>query len=329
MDFITEAVETSKAAGAPVKLLWSREDDIQHDFYRPATYHSLRGGIDAAGSASAWKYRIVAPPIITRFLPGWIPERIFAWIGMLPHGVDPSSVEGAENTPYAVPNLEVSCARADVGIPVGFWRSVGNTHTGFVCESFIDELAHLAGKDPLDFRRALLKGAPRHLAAVELAAERAGWGTPLPAGRARGIAVHFSFGSYVAEVAEVSLDADGTPRVHSVVCVVDCGMVVNPDTVVAQMESGIVYGLSAALSGEINILKGRVTQTNFSDYPVLRMDRSPAIEVHIVPSREAPGGVGEPSTPPIAPAVTNALFALTGQRIRKLPIRTLQQVGSA
>jgi CO/xanthine dehydrogenase Mo-binding subunit len=225
--------------------------------------------------------------------------------------------------PYAVSNVQVDYALTDTGIPVGFWRSVNNSFNAFAVESFIDELAHAAKKDPYQYRRDLLSKAPRHLAALNLAAIKAGWGRPLPAGRARGIAVHKAFESFVAQVAEVSVERDGTVRVHRVVCGVDCGPVVNPSIVEAQMQSAIVYGLTAALKGQITIDKGRVQQSNFHDYQMLRMNEMPVIDVHIVPSTEAQGGVGEPGTPPIAPAVCNAIFAATGKRIRKLPIGTV------
>jgi isoquinoline 1-oxidoreductase beta subunit len=239
---------------------------------------------------------------------------------MVQNGLDPEAVEGAMELPYAIPNVRVDYVMAETGIPVGFWRSVNHSFNGFVVETFVDELAHATGKDPVAFRRRLLANAPRHLAALNLAADRAGWGTPLPTGRARGVAVHKSFESFVAQVAEVSLDGDQL-RVHRVVCAVDCGPVVNPDTVAAQMESGIVYGLTAALYGAITIENGRVVQGNFDTYQMLRMPEMPAVEVHIVPSADAQGGVGEPGTPPIAPAVANAVFTLTGRRIRTLPIQ--------
>jgi isoquinoline 1-oxidoreductase beta subunit len=312
LDFVQEALETSKAVGAPVKVIWSREDDVQHDVYRPACRHRLRAGLDASGRPAVWTHRIVAPSILARVFPNRVKD-----------GLDPEAVEGAAAMPYAVPAVHVDYVLADTGIPVGFWRSVNNSFNAFAVESFVDELAHAAGRDPYEYRRALLADQPRHRRVLELAAERAGWGTPLAAGRARGIAVWKSFESYVAQVAEVSRDADGAPRVHRVVCAVDCGPVVNPDTVAAQMESGIVYGLTAALWGEITIARGRVVQSNFHDYRMLRLAEMPRVEVHIVPSRDAQGGVGEPGTPPIAPAVANAVFALTGKRIRRLPIGTL------
>jgi len=229
-------------------------------------------------------------------------------------------VEGAENIPYSIPNLLVDLHSPRIGVPVLWWRSVGHSHTAFVVEGFLDEVAHAAGKDPFEFRRALLTDKPRHRGVLELAAQKAGWGKPLPSGRSRGIAVHESFGSFVAQVAEVSLE-EGRPRVRRVVCAIDCGRTVNPLTIEAQMESGIAYGLSAALHGAITFKGGRVEQANFDDYPVLQMREMPRVEVHLVQSREKPGGVGEPGTPPIAPAVANALFSLTGRRLRRLPIR--------
>jgi isoquinoline 1-oxidoreductase beta subunit len=311
LDFIQEALETSKAVGGPVKVVWSREDDIQHDLYRPACVHRLRAGADGTGTPVAWMHRIVAPSIMARVFPNWVKN-----------GIDGEAVEGGVAMPYTVPNVHVDYLMPDTGIPVGFWRSVNNTHNGFAVESFVDELAAAAKQDPYEFRRKLLAKSPRHLGALELAATKAGWGTPLPGARARGIAVFKSFETYVAEVAEVSI-TDGVVRVHRVVCAVDCGQVVNPNTVEAQISGAMVYGLTAALWGEITIDKGRVQQGNFDTYRMLQMADMPAVEVHIVPSTEAPGGVGEPGTPPIAPAVCNAIFALTGKRIRKLPIGTV------
>ena len=234
-------------------------------------------------------------------------------------GIDAASVEGAQDIPYAIPNLLVDLHSPRIGVPVR-WRSVGHSHTAFVVESFLDELVHVAGKDPFEFRRDLLADKSRHRGVLELAAGKAGWGKPLPAGCGRGIAVHESFGSFIAQVAEVSVSKEGGIRVHRVVCAIDCGRVVNPDTIEAQMESGIVFGLSAALHGAITLKDGRVEQSNFHDYPVLRMSEMPKVEVHIVASREAPGGVGEPGVPPIAPAVANAVFSATGARMRTLPM---------
>jgi isoquinoline 1-oxidoreductase beta subunit len=308
-DFVADAVELSKAVGAPVKVIWSREDDIQHDVYRPATYNVFHAGLDANGMPTTWTHRIVGPSL---FIPRKRP--------LPPNGVDPTAVEGAANMPYAIPNMEVEWIFKDFGIPVGFWRSVGASQNAFVVESFIDELAHAAGKDPFEYRRALLMKSPKHKGVLEEAAKQAGWGMPLPRGRARGIAVAFSYGSYAAEVAEVSLAPDGKVRVHRVVCAVDTGLAANPNQIRAQMEGGIVYALTAALYGRITIDKGRVVQSNFHDYPMLRIDETPKIEVHLLESGDFIGGAGEPGVPPLAPAVCNALYALTGKRIRTLPI---------
>jgi isoquinoline 1-oxidoreductase subunit beta len=311
-DFVIEAVEISKSAGVPVQVTWSREDDIQHDFYRPASYSRFEAGLDAEGWPVVWKNRIACPSIMSRFFPGSVKN-----------GLDESSVEGAADLPYAIPNILVDYQLTETGIPVGFWRSVGHSQNGFFSECFLDEVAAVSGKDPYEFRRRLLKKAPRHRGVLELAATKASWGEALPAGRYQGIAVMSSFGSYVAEVAEVSVDKkSGEVRVHRVVCAVDCGKTVNPLTIEAQMQSGIVFGLTAALKGAITINKGRVEQGNFDDYQMLRMGEMPKIEVHIVPSDQPSGGIGEPGTAPIAPAVCNAVFAATQKRIRRLPIRS-------
>jgi isoquinoline 1-oxidoreductase beta subunit len=307
-DFVVEAVECSKAAGVPVKVVWSREDDIQHDFYRPPTYTKLTASLGADGLPTGLTARVVCPSIMA------------SAFGAPPSAFDDSTVEAIANLPYAIPNLLVDVVQPYWAIPLGFWRSVGSSQNGFVTESFIDELAAESGRDPVEYRRAMLAKHPRHLAVLELAASKAGWGTALPEGRARGIAVVESFRSYVAEVAEVSLNPDRTIRVHRVVAAVDCGTVVHPDGVKAQVESAIVYGLTAALHGAITVDKGRVVQSNFHDYPLLRMREMPVVEVHIVPSSQDPTGIGEPGTPPIAPAVANAVFALTKQRIRQLPL---------
>ena len=310
-DFVADAVELSKAAGAPVQVTWSREDDMQHDFYRPAAYTKITAGLDADGWPVAWKSRIVSPSIMSRFFPGSVKN-----------GLDGSSVEGHADVKYDIPNFFTDYVLTETGVPVGFWRSVGNSQNGYIVESFIDEVAKAGGKDPVELRRKLLAKAPRHLGVVELAAEKAGWGKPRPAGRTRGIAIVESFGSYVAEVAEVSVNrSSGEVRVHRVVAAVDCGRHVNPDIIAAQIEGAIAYGLTAALKGEITIDKGRVQQANFNDYDMVRMNEMPVVDVHIVPSNEAPGGIGEPGTPPIAPAVCNAIFAATGKPIRRLPIR--------
>ena len=309
LDFIVDAVETAKAVGAPVKVMWTREDDIQHGFYRPATYNVFRAALDQRGMPEAWWSRVVGPGILV--------QKGRAQAG----AIDPAAMEGVRNFPYTVPNVRVEWVNKDLGVPLGFWRSVGPSQNAFIVESFVDELAHAAGADPLDYRRALLAKSPRHRAVLELAAQRAGWGTPPPAGRARGVAVAFSYGSYAAHVAEVSVNAEGRPRVHRIVGAIDCGIAVNPDQVRAQMEGGAIYALTAALHGEITIDGGRVKQSNFNDYPLLRIDESPAIEAYILDSQEAPGGLGEPGVPTVAPAVCNAIFALTGKRIRRLPIR--------
>lgn len=307
-DFVAQAIKISKAVKKPVKLVWSREEDMTHDFYRPAVYNRLHAALDDEGRPLAWTHRIVSSSIMARSLPQ-----------MVKNGLDPSSVEGAAELPYAIPNLSVDYVREETGIPVGFWRSVGNSHTAFVVESFLDELAAAAKQDPVAYRRALLPANARQRAVLDLAADKADWGTPLPPGRARGVAVHKSFGSYVAQIAEVSLQGDKV-RVHRVVCAADCGTVVNPNIVVQQMEGAIVYGLSAALYGPVTVARGGIEQRNFDTYPVLRINECPDIEVHLLPSGEEPAGVGEPGVPPIAPALANALFALTGQRIRQLPI---------
>ena len=311
-DFVSEAVHVAKAAGAPVKTVWTREDDVRGGYYRPAYLHRARIGLGSDGFPSAWQHVIVGQSIVagTPFEPM-----------MVKNGIDATSVEGVADSAYlkSVPNHRVDLHSPKPGIPVLWWRSVGHSHTAFVMESLIDELANAAGKDPVEYRRALLKGHPRHLAALNLAAEKAKWGTPVPQGRARGIAVHESFGSYVAQVAEVSVEKNAI-RVHRVVCAIDCGVAVNPEAVRAQMESGIAFGLGAALHSKLSFKDGRVQQSNFHDYQVLRLNEMPVVEVHIVRSTEKMGGAGEPGVPPIAPAVANAVAALTGQRLRELPL---------
>lgn len=311
-DFVTEAVQVAKASRNKfVKLIWSREDDIRGGYYRPAFLHQVNIGIGEDGLPTAWEHTLVGQSIVAGT----------AFEGMIKDGVDGTSVEGVNDSPYleSIPHYTIELHSPKTPVSVLWWRSVGHTHTAYVMETLIDELAHAAGKDPVEYRRSLLK-SKRHLGVLNLAAEKADWNKPLPAGRYRGIAVHESFGSYVAQVAEISID-QGRLKVHRVVCAVDCGLAVNPEGVRAQMESGIIYGLTAVLYGEISLKKGRVQQRNFHDYKMLRMNETPVIEVHIADSTEKMGGAGEPGTPPIAPAVANAIFAATGKRVRKLPLQ--------
>lgn len=312
---IVEAIEVAKAARelkAPVKTMWTREDDVRGGYYRPQWLSALAAGLDEKGNLVAWQHRIVGQSIIE--------GTPFAQF-LIKDGIDGTSVEGAADLPYAVPNVLVELHSPKGPVPVLWWRSVGHSHTAFVVESFLDEIAAAAGKDPFQFRRGLLANHPRHKRVLELVAERADWGAPLPEGVARGIAVHESFKSFIAQVAEVSMDPqEKTPVVRRVVVAVDCGPVVNPDQIKAQMEGAVAFGLSAALAGKITLADGQVEQSNFHDYPVLRIAEMPKVEVHIVESTDAMGGVGEPGVPPVAPAVCNALFALTGKRIRSLPI---------
>jgi isoquinoline 1-oxidoreductase beta subunit len=302
VDFISEAVEVSKAAGVPVKVTWSREDDLQHDMYRPASACRFSGALDADGWPVAVTARIACPPF-----------------GGLQNGVSRNGVEGVSTNPYALANFLCDYHAVDAGVPVTYWRSVGYSQNTFFIESFLDELAVLGGKDPVQVRLRMLANQPRLRAALELAADKAGWGKPLQAGRARGVSVVNNVGSFTAQIAEVSA-AGGKIKVHRVVCAVDCGQVVNPAGVEQQIQSAIVFGLTAALKGGITIDRGRVQQENFHQYEVLRIEEMPVVEVHMVPSTAAPGGIGEAGTPGIAPAVTNALFAATGKRVRRLPI---------
>lgn len=312
-DFIAEAVHVAKAANKPVKIVWTREDDIHGGYYRPMWLSRFVAALGADGIPSAWTHTVVGQSIAA--------GTPFA-AGMIKDGVDVTSVEGAADSPYlaAIAAHRVDLHTPESPIPVLWWRSVGHSHTAFVVESFVDELAHAAKVDPLAYRRKLLPANSRNLRALELAAREFGWGKPLEKGHAAGLAAHESFGSHVAQVAEVSVE-DGRIRVHRVVCAIDCGPVVNPMTIEAQMQSAIAFGLSAALHSELTFKDGKVEQSNFHDYRVLRLDEMPKVEVHIVKSTEKMGGVGEPGLPPIAPAVANALFALTGKRLRNLPLK--------
>ena len=310
IDGVTWAVKVAQQVDGPVKVIWTREEDIQHDLYRPYYYDRLSAGLDERGMPIAWTDRVTASSILAR----WAPPSF-------KNGLDPDAVEGAKEPPYDLPNILVDYVRQEPpGIQTAFWRGVGPTHNIFVVESFIDELAAAANQDPLEYRLALLGKSPRAKRVLELAAEKSGWGQKLPAGRGRGLSVQHVFGTYLSEVAEVEVAKDGSVEVKRVVCAVDCGQVVNPDTVRAQLESGVIFGITAALYGEITLKDGRVEQSNFDNYRMLRMDEAPKIEVHIVESLEAPGGMGEPGTSALAPAVANAVFAATGKRLRKLPL---------
>ena len=340
-DFVVQAVLASRAVGRPVKVLWSREEDLRHDFYRPAYASLQRAVLDRNGMPLARTQRIAGPSLEARdspewlqraggalqrrfdagipsdSLPGFLRGRVPEWLGA---PISRAAVDGSEMRSYGIPSQRIEYALVECPVPVGFWRSVGHSQNAFFSECFIDELAAAAGRDPLDYRRALLAEAPRARAVLELAADRAGWSRAAPPGRARGVAFHESFDTLVCQIAEISLDADKRPRVHRVVCALDCGSVVNPDTVAAQMEGAIVFGLSAALHGGIELRDGAVVQTGFHDQPLVGLADCPEIEVHRIESDAPPGGVGEPGTPPIAPAVCNALFAAGGERVRKLPL---------
>jgi isoquinoline 1-oxidoreductase beta subunit len=304
------AVKIAQQVDGPVKVVWSREEDIQHDMYRPYYYDRLSAGIDASGKPVAWTHRIAGSSIVARYVPS-----------LYKNGFDFDAVEGAAEPPYALPNIHVDYVRVEPpGIPTAFWRGVGPTHNVFVVESFIDELAALAKQDPVAYRRALLGHNPRALGVLNLATEKAGWGGPLPAGRGRGVSLQFAFGTYLSQVAEVEVATDGSIKVHRIVCAVDCGLAVNPDTIAAQMEGGSIFGLTAALHGAITVKNGRVEQSNFHDYLPMRIGEVPVIETHLVKSAEPPGGIGEAPTAAVGPAVANAIFAATGKRIRTLPI---------
>lgn len=313
-DYVLETANIVKAINgkAPVKLVWTREDDMQAGYYRPMYVHKLEAALDAKGNPVAWRQRIVGQSVIA----GSPFEE-----GLIKDGVDVTSVEGAANLPYAIPNINIDLHTTTLPVPVQWWRSVGSTHTAFAIETFIDQLALAANRDPVEYRRDLLKDHPRHLGVMELAAEKSAWGKSMSPGRGRGIAVHESFNSFVAQVAEVTVHADKTFSVDRVVIAVDCGIAVNPDVVRAQMEGGMGFGLAAALNSEITLREGRVVQSNFHDYKVTRINQMPQVEVHIVKSAQPPTGVGEPATPVIAPAVANALTAATGQQFNQLPLK--------
>lgn len=307
-DFAAEAAELSQAAKAPVKIVWTREQDMARDYYRPVSLHRMTAGLDAAGRLTAWRHLVAAPSIMAQNFPD------------APEDGEPDAVDGAIGWPYAVPNVQVAYARVDTPVPIGWWRSVYNTQTAFANECFLDEIAAAAGVDPLELRRSLLPAGGRHRAVLERAAEAAGWGSPAPAGRARGLAVHESFGSICAQVAEISV-ARGEVRAHRFVCALDCGVAVHPDQIAAQVEGCVALALSAALHGEITLENGRVRQRNYDDCPIVTFDVMPEVEVHLIAQQPRPGGVGEPPLPPVFPALCNAVFAATGQRVRRLPIR--------
>jgi len=310
-DYVTQAVRIAKQVEGPVKVIWTREEDIRHDVYRPYYYDRVAAGVDGRGQPIAWMHRLAGPAILARYLPAAFRD-----------GIDPDGLDGAVHLLYDIPAVQVEFVRHEEPVlNTGFWRGVGVTHNTFVIESFIDELAAAAKQDPVAYRRSLLGKSPRARAVLDVAAQAAGWGGPLPAGRGRGVSLLYSgWGSYLAQVAEVAVSKSGEVRVHRIVCAVDCGTVVNPDTVKAQIEGGIIFGISGALYGEVTLKNGRVQQSNFNDVRVLRINETPAIEVHLVRNLEAPGGIGEPGTAVTAPAVANAVFAATGKRIRTLPL---------
>jgi isoquinoline 1-oxidoreductase subunit beta len=310
VDGVVRAVEIAKQVDGPVKVIWTREEDIQHDMYRPYWFDRISAGLDDKGRPVAWRNRFAGSSVIARWLPP-----AFA------NGLDPDTTEGAIDLVYDLPNFHVEYVRVEPpGIQTAFWRSVGPSHNVFVTESFMDELATAAKQDPVAYRLALLGNAPRAKTVLELAAQKAGWGQPLPAGRGRGVSLQRAFGSYMAQVAEVEVAKSGVVRVKRVVCAVDLGTSVNPDTIQAQVQSGAIFGITAALYGEITLKNGRVEQSNFDTYQMLRIDEAPVIEVHVVQSSEPPGGLGEAGTSGVVPAVSNAIFAATGKRLRKMPV---------
>ena len=321
---VTEAVRISKAVGKPIKHIWSRPEDLKNDFFRPGSLQGIEAGIDENGQLIAWRHKIVVSSIMEHFFPE-----------LVKHGIDPTAVEGIVDMDYSLPNLHAEYVRLDLPIPVGVWRAVGNSSNTFAVESFIDEIAHAIGKDPLAFRLGMLKEHPRAVRVLKKVAEAGGWGTPLPKGCGRGIAQRFSFGSYCAQLADVSVDKEsGVITVRKMVAAFDCGQAVNPDSVKAQIEGATVMGLSTALKEKIDFAKGGVAISDFSDYPMLTMSEVPEIEVHIITNNDEMGGVGEPGLPPVSPAVGNAVFAAAGIRMRSLPMspdvvrKALAQAGS-
>ena len=317
VDVVVQATQLAMAAdGAPVQLVWSREQDMTHDYYRPMHVAQLSAAVNGQGQVESLQIKSAGDAISPR----WMSRVLPALSGPI-DAPDKTTAEGLFDLPYGFEHQRMSHVSTKMGVPIGFWRSVGHSGNAFVVETFIDQLAHAAKKDPVIFRRELLASEPRALGVLNLAAEKSGWGKPLPKGLTRGIAVHKSFGTWVAQVAEVRVNDNGSFRVERVVCAVDCGVAVNPDVIRAQMEGGIGMGLSAALGEAITLKKGVVEQSNFHNYSLLRIDAMPKVEVHIVASTEKPGGIGEPGTPPIAPAVANALFAATGKPMRNLPLK--------
>jgi isoquinoline 1-oxidoreductase subunit beta len=310
VDGVIRAVQIAQQVDGPVKVVWTREEDIQHDMYRPYWFDRISAGLDDQGRPVAWNNRFAGSSVVARWLPPAFKD-----------GLDPDSTEGAIDLVYDLPNFHVEYVRVEPpGIPTAFWRSVGPSHNVFVTESFIDEMAVAAKQDAVAYRRALLGKSPRAKAVLDLAAEKAGWGQALPKGTGRGVSLQFVFGSYLAQVAEVEVSKEGGVRVRRVVCAMDCGTVVNPNTVQAQIQSGIIFGATAALYGEITLKNGRVEQSNFDTYQMIRINEAPAIEVQIVKSAEPPGGMGETGTSAIVPAIANAIYAATGKRLRKMPV---------
>jgi CO/xanthine dehydrogenase Mo-binding subunit len=334
-DYVAEALQISKATGKPVKVVWTRREDMGHDFYRPATYNVLKAALDSEGKPFAWTHRIVAPAFMDRLIPQFVPSMLpqslprplkdaASWLAgtLLPRfRKDTQATEGAADLPYSIDNILVEYLKDDPGIPTGFWRSVYHSQNAFAVESFVDEIAAATRQDPYLLRRSMLGKHARMRAVLDLAAEKARWGRRLPEDKFRGIAFHDYNGTSVAQVAEVSVDRSGRVKVHRIVCAVDCGIVINPRIVEAQIESAVAFGLTATLKSSVTIRNGRVEQGGLDDFPLLRADEMPKVEVHLVPSEEPPSGIGEPGVPPVAPAVTNAIFAATGRRLRTLPVK--------